>query len=85
MVYCKIDCVISFHNILQSIHSYRCTLQENKFCQNTNNQRDFFGGRACKSPYATYTVVVPKGSHECSLNADDWVSGSNCKGLDLTK
>ncbi|XP_076804384.1 uncharacterized protein LOC143448498 [Clavelina lepadiformis] len=57
----------------------------NKFCENFDNPHDFFAGRPCKSPYATYTVIVPKGGHECSLNPDDWVSGSNCKGLDLTK
>ncbi|XP_076806312.1 uncharacterized protein LOC143449870 [Clavelina lepadiformis] len=57
----------------------------NKFCEDVAKPSDFFGGRSCKSPYATYTVVVPKGDHACSLDPDNWVDGSNCKGLDLTQ
>ncbi|CAK8686959.1 unnamed protein product [Clavelina lepadiformis] len=56
-----------------------------KFCENTNNQLDFFGKQSCKSAYATYTVVVPKGDHDCNLDPNEWVDGLNCDGLDLTK
>ncbi|XP_076805961.1 uncharacterized protein LOC143449583 isoform X2 [Clavelina lepadiformis] len=57
----------------------------NKFCENVDKPSDFFGGCACKSPYATYTVVVPKGDHDCSLDPNNWIDGLNCKGLDLAK
>ncbi|CAK8674628.1 unnamed protein product [Clavelina lepadiformis] len=57
----------------------------NRFCENSNKAGDFFGGRPCKSPYASYVVTVPKGNFACSLDPNDFVSGSNCRDLDYTK
>ncbi|CAK8686993.1 unnamed protein product [Clavelina lepadiformis] len=58
---------------------------ENEFCKHSSSPTDFFGGKPCKSPYATYTVVVPKGNHTCSLDPNNWIDGSNCRRLNLTK
>ncbi|XP_076804340.1 uncharacterized protein LOC143448463 [Clavelina lepadiformis] len=58
---------------------------ENEFCKHSSSPTDFSGGKPCKSPYATYTVVVPKGNHTCSLDPNNWIDGSNCRRLNLTR
>ncbi|XP_076810527.1 uncharacterized protein LOC143453222 [Clavelina lepadiformis] len=50
-----------------------------RYCSETDNRRDFFGGRMCKSPYATYTITVPRSEEACG----DHISASNCESLDV--
>ncbi|CAK8684706.1 unnamed protein product [Clavelina lepadiformis] len=51
----------------------------NRDCSETDNPRNFFGGRMCKSPYATYTITVPRSEEACG----DHISASNCESLDV--
>jgi len=56
---------------------------EHSICEDTET---FFGAEPCKSPYATYTITLPRNEeYECSLDPDQHVSGTNCKDLDFTK
>ncbi|CAK8684704.1 unnamed protein product [Clavelina lepadiformis] len=54
----------------------------NRFCHDYNRVQDFFGGQLCKSPYATYTITVPRRRR---LPCHRHVSGTNCQDLDFTR
>ncbi|XP_076802017.1 uncharacterized protein LOC143446312 [Clavelina lepadiformis] len=54
----------------------------NRFCHEYNRAQDFFGGQICKSPYASYTITVPR---DRTLNCTRHVSGKNCQELDFTR
>jgi len=56
---------------------------EHSICEDTVT---FFGAEPCKSPYATYTITLPRNDdYLCSLDPDQHVSGTNCQDLDFTK
>ncbi|XP_076810183.1 uncharacterized protein LOC143452921 [Clavelina lepadiformis] len=54
----------------------------NRFCHDYTRAQDFFGGQLCKSPYATYTITVPRRRR---LQCHRHVSGTNCRDLDFTR
>ncbi|CAK8687897.1 unnamed protein product [Clavelina lepadiformis] len=56
----------------------------NKFCRLEINSDKFYGGQMCRSPYATYTVTVPKTS-TLSCDVARGITGTNCKDLDYSK
>jgi len=56
---------------------------EHSICEDTES---FFGAEPCKSPYATYTITLPRNdNYACSLDPDQHVSGTNCQDFDFTK
>ncbi|CAK8687898.1 unnamed protein product [Clavelina lepadiformis] len=60
------------------------SLGGNKFCRLEINSDKFYGGQMCRSPYATYTVTVPKTS-TLSCDVARGITGTNCKDLDYSK
>ncbi|CAK8694867.1 unnamed protein product [Clavelina lepadiformis] len=54
----------------------------NRFCHEYNRAQDFFGGQLCKSPYASYTITVPR---DRTLSCGSHISGMNCQELDFTR